>query len=135
MRAPDWKARLVAHLERSSRASYALGQHDCALFAAGAVEAVTGHDPAAAWRGRYSTLNGGLKLLRKAGHQDYIEATAAHLPEIHPSAAAPGDIAVVEDPSTGSLVLGVVQGEMIYVLREDGLGLAPRATLRRAFRT
>ncbi|MDO9639695.1 MAG: hypothetical protein Q7J44_14235 [Pseudotabrizicola sp.] len=134
-RRPDWQARLTGYLIGCARAPYQLGQHDCALFAAGAVEAVTGSDPAYAWRGRYATKAEGFRALKRAGHTDHIAATAAALPEIDPVFAAPGDIACVADPQAGGLVLGVVQGELIYVLREDGLGLLPHAAMQRAFRT
>lgn len=133
MRLPDWKARLTAYLTQAAPRPYCLGQHDCALFAAGGVQAVTGLDPAAAWRGTYATKAAGLTALRRAGHADHIAATAAALPEIHPALAAPGDIAVVTDGGAGAL--GIVQGEMVYVLREDGLGLVPRSAMTRAFRT
>lgn len=135
MRLPDWKARLAEYVTRCAQQPYELGQHDCALFAAGAVEAVSGSDPAAEWRGRYTTKVGGLRALARAGHADHIAATAATLPEIPPAFAAVGDIACVEDPESRQAVLGVVQGELVYVLREAGLGLMPRAAITRAFRT
>lgn len=135
MRRRDWKARLTDFVVRAAREPYALGRHDCALFAAGAVEAVTGHDPAADWRGDYGSKTAGLRALRQAGHADHIAVAAALLEEIHPAFAAAGDIAVVADDPTGASVLGVVQGEMVYVLRETGLGLVPRTAMTRAFRT
>jgi hypothetical protein len=135
MRLPDWKARLTEYVATCARTPYALGQHDCALFAAGAVEAVSGVDPAAAWRGRYQTKEGGLRVLKRAGVTDHIAATAAALPEIAPAFAAAGDVACVMDEASGGLALGVVQGELVYVLRPDGLGLVPRSTMTRAFRT
>ena len=135
MRVADWKARLSAYVATCARTPYALGSHDCALFAAGAVDAVTGTDPAAKWRGAYRSKEGGLRALKRAGYSDHIEATAAVLPEIHPAFAAEGDIAYVSDAATGQTALGVVQGELVYVLREDGLGLLPRAAMTRAFRT
>lgn len=135
MRRPDWKVRLTDYVARAARVPYAIGRHDCALFAAGAVEAVTGRDPASGWRGAYDTKIAGLKALRRAGHDDHLAATAALLEEIHPAFAAAGDIAAVRDAESGSLVLGVVQGEMVYVLRETGLGLVPRSAMVRAFRT
>lgn len=134
MRLPDWKPRLTCYLAASARKPYAIGTHDCALFAAGAVEAVTGHDPAAAWRGAYASKAGGLRLLQAAGHRDHFDATAAALKEIRPSFAAAGDIAAVHD-GVGQTALGVVQGEMVYVLRETGLGLVPRTAMFRAWRT
>lgn len=132
MRCPDWKGRLTAYLIAAASRPYSLGQHDCALFAAGAVDAQRGLDPARDWRGRYDTKLGGLRLLRAAGHEDHIAATAALLEEIRPVFAAGGDVAMVSEADAPSL--GVVQGEMVYVLRPDGLGLVPRAMIVRAWR-
>lgn len=134
MRLPDWKPRLTRYLAAAARKPYALGAHDCALFAAGAVNAVTGQDPAAAWRGGYDTKTGGLRLLQAAGYRDHFQATSAALEAIAPSFAAAGDIAAVHD-GAGQTALGVVQGEMVYVLRETGLGLVPRTSMFRAWRT
>ncbi len=134
MRLWNWKSRLAAFLTASAAQPYAIGHHDCALFAAGAVMAVTGHDPGDAFRGRYRSKTGGLRLVRAAGHTDHIAVFAAALEEIAPSFAAPGDVAVVMHPQDGPL-LGVVQGESIYVLGENGLGHASRALMVRAFRT
>lgn len=133
MRLPDWKARLTDYLTQCARQPYVLGRHDCALFAAGAVEAVCGIDPAAAWRGQYITKSAGLRLVRKAGHADHVAVSAAQLEEIAPPFAAAGDIAVMT--CEGAQLLGVVQGEGVYVLRRAGLGIVPRAMMQRAFRT
>lgn len=133
MRLPDWKARLNAYVTACARQPYAMGQHDCALFAAGAMEAVCGIDPAVLWRGKYITKSAGLRLVRRAGHADHIAVFAALLDEIAPAYAAAGDIAVVAGEATA--LLGVVQGEGVYVLRPEGLGIVPRAMMQRAFRT
>ena len=66
MRLPDWKTHLIAYLADAARKSYQPGVHDCALFSAGAVLAMTGVDLAAGWRGRYTTLTRGLRVLRHA---------------------------------------------------------------------
>jgi hypothetical protein len=135
MRFTDWKSRLVGYLAVAARTPFAEGRHDCALFLAGGVEAMTGVDPAAAWRGRNTTTRGGLRMLRKASFADHIAAVAATLPEIAPAFAAVGDAAVVADPQMSDVfALGIVQGEMIYVLRPGGLGLMPMTSALRAFR-
>jgi len=130
-RTHDWRGRLTAFLAAKARAPFVYGEHDCALFAAGAVEAMTGVDPAAEWRGRYTTWRGGLRVLRAAGHADHVAAVAALLTEVPPAFAAAGDLAVVV--GEGGPALGVVQGELIYVLRPEGLALVPFETASRAF--
>lgn len=132
MRYADWKLRLIQYLGDAARKPFEPGMHDCALFSAGAVAAMTGTDYAADWRGRYTTLLGGSRVLRRAGFADHIALAAAHLEEIAPAFAAPGDLAVI-NYDLGQ-VLGVVQGEGVYVLTLDRLGLLPLADAARAFR-
>lgn len=132
MRQPDWKLRLIQYLSEAARTPFAPGRHDCALFAAGAVEAMTGMDYARPFKGRYTTLKGGLRILREAGFADAVALAAAWLPEIAPAFAAPGDLAVI-DTAAGP-ALGVVQGAGIYVLTPDRLGVVPLLGASRAFR-
>ncbi|ARC35930.1 hypothetical protein A6J80_05615 [Paracoccus yeei] len=123
-RLPDWQARLHAWLGQIDGRPVRPGRHDCCLFGASAVEAQTGVDLAAPWRGRYTTMAGGRRVLRKAGYADHIALMAAHLPEVHPAYACEGDLAVVPTPEGPAV--GVFQGSAIYVLTETGkLGLAP----------
>ena len=59
----NWTAPLIEYLAAAARRPFKPGHHDCALFAAGAVAAMTGTDFAAQWRGRYTTLRGGLRVI------------------------------------------------------------------------
>lgn len=132
MRRADWHNRLVQYLSEVIYAPPEMGRHDCALFLAGAVEAMTGADYAAPYRGRYTTMQGGLRILRKDGFADHIALAAHHLEEIPVAFAAPGDGAVVE--TEDGPALGVMQGEMIYVVGVRGSAVVPRARATRAFR-
>ncbi|KGJ19303.1 DUF6950 family protein [Paracoccus sanguinis] len=126
MRLYNWEARLSSYLVRVAREGFGWGRHDCALFAAGGVEAVTGRDPAAPWRGRYATRREGMRLIRAAGHADHVAAAAALLPEVPAAMVLPGDLAVLPGVD-GQPALGIVQGALVYVLRAEGpgLGLVP----------
>ena len=106
-RLPDWRARLNRYVADSARQEFRLGRMDCALFAAGAVEAMTGEDPARDLRGRYRRVADGERLL--------------------------GDLAEVEDLN-GRPALGVVQGERVYVRMPRALGTIPLLSARRAFK-
>lgn len=124
-RYPDWRARLTAYLAAGAREPFAYGRHDCALFAAGAVAAMTGIDLAAPFRGRYRSLRGGLRVMRAAGYADHVALAAAHLPACDPARALPGDLAVFDTPD--GRALGVVQGPGVYVLGPSGaLSIMPR---------
>ncbi|PKP67337.1 MAG: hypothetical protein CVT86_01940 [Alphaproteobacteria bacterium HGW-Alphaproteobacteria-8] len=131
-RLPDWKPRLTAWLGATARRPFAEGENDCALFFAGAVEAMTGTDIAARWRGRYCTTKAGLRALRRAGFADHVALAATLFDEVPPAYARIGDCAVV--PTAEGPALGIVQGELIYVLGPAGLSRLPRARATRAFR-
>ena len=128
----DWIQRLVTYVSACHRTPYQPGRHDCALFAAGAVQAMTGVDPAAEFRGRYRTVRGGLRILRKLGHADHVALTVSVLPEIPVAMARAGDIAVLDGDDGPAM--GVVQGERVYVLRPDGVGTMLLTDAHRAFK-
>ena len=128
----DWRARLGDYLATEARRPFEYGTSDCALFAAGALNAMTGTDPSAAYRGRYTTLRGGLRILRKDGFRDHVDRAAALLTEVPSQRAQVGDIAVVETSDGPSL--GVVQGEWVAVRTMSGLGFVPVDQAIRVFR-
>ena len=120
----DWQARLHVYLASVARAPLAYGQHDCALFAADAICAMTGLDLAARYRGRYDSLAGGLQLLVGDGFADHVALARAQLAQGAIAMAMPGDVAVFETDQGSAL--GVVQGASVYVLHPGGmLGLVP----------
>ena len=134
-RLPGWQGRLAVWLAACRQRPFAWGRHDCALFIADAVEAMTGEDLAAGWRGRYSTALGARRVLRRAGHDSPLDVVAAALPEVLPAAALPGDVAAIPAETEGDWpALGIVQGAQVYVLRPEGLGLVGRGRIARAWR-
>lgn len=128
----DWRPRLVDYLARIRAEPLVYGSHDCALFVAGAVEAMTGADPATAYRGTYTSLKTGLKRLGSAGLADHVALVRSLLDEVPPAFAMVGDVAVIGE--VGTPALGVFEGENILVLQETGLGLIPRSAATLAFR-
>jgi hypothetical protein len=122
-RLPDWRARLGAHIAAHRTRPFAYGAHDCATFAAGAVQAVTGSDPAAGLTG-YTTRAGGLRRLRRNGLEDHVAFVASRFAEIPVACAQQGDLAVIE--AAGGLSLGVVCGAFVLApTRPSGLAVVP----------
>lgn len=130
-RHPDWRGRLARYVSGVVRARFRPGTHDCAMFAAGAIEAMTGEDMAAEFRG-YRTLEEGRAALAAAGFGGMGDVVAARLTEVSPQFAQVGDLAILEEK--GEEAFGIVQGPFIYVLRVEGLGLVPVSRARRVFR-
>ncbi len=135
VRLHDWRARFAAEVDRLKHTPFAWGSHDCGPGLAGnLVLAITGVDCAAQWRGSYASPAEGLARMREAGFDNLGDMVAAMLPEIHPSAARIGDVAAIEVDTPFGYALGVVNGERIFVLREDGMGTVELLDAKRAFR-
>lgn len=134
-RLPDWPTRLHSFIDGVKHRSHRYGQFDCwDGFGAGVVQALTGEDPATPYRGRYASAIGAVRVMRNDGHRTLADLVASHLPEIHVSAARLGDLAAVAEESAFGYALGIVNGERLLVLREDGLGSVDLLSATRAFR-
>lgn len=107
----DWRSRLSAYVAASLPVPFAWGTHDCVLFAAGGVKAMTGIDFGADIRGQYATPSEARCLLRSAGHKRLDDMVASHFPEVPQALAADGDIAVFWNDKRQ--MLGLIMGEMI----------------------
>lgn len=136
IRKPGWIAAYHDVIEDIRRTPFDWSAHECATgLAARVVEAITGHDFAAEYRGRYTTAAGAYRVMRHAGFENLADLAASCLPEYeHPSQAHIGDIVAIEDSSIFTFVLGVVSGERIHALSEAGLGTVDRSKAVRAFR-
>ncbi len=104
------------------------GAHDCGLFAAGWVVACTGQDYADQWRGNYRSMADAQAMLEANGFSDHVEYVASVLPEVAPSMAQTGDIAVVDGRA-----LGIFASDRVFVLRPDGLGHVSRMQAIKGF--
>lgn len=124
MKYPDWRLRLTNYIGASAREPFEVGKHDCALFWAGAVEAMTGVDHAASYRGQYKTFKAGRELIGG----DLAAHVGSIFEEVPPALAQVGDLVMIKD------ACGVVQGEHIYVLGRGGVSTTPLTRATKAFR-
>ncbi|WP_417656195.1 DUF6950 family protein [Pseudidiomarina aestuarii] len=123
MRVKDWPTRLIQLLQQRRTMPFEWGVNDCCLFAADAIEAVTGEDPAPEFRDRYSTELGSMRVLKREGYESIEAVLRAKLGEPNPrQAPARGDIVLVD--YMGTLTVGVYFN-CAWVLSEDGLVQAP----------
>lgn len=96
----DWQTALSAYIAECEGRPFAWGSHDCAMFAAGAVLAMTGTDIAAEFRGRYSTEAGSVRALKRYGHGTLEATLDAKLPAVPIGFARRGDL-VMRDEAVG----------------------------------
>lgn len=118
-RVTDWRDKLHDYIDSVRRSSFVYGELDCALFAAGAVQAMTGEDPAEGMRGAYHSHEEGIEVLNSNGYLDHIDAAAAMFQSISPAQAQHGDLVLIE---TGEgLGFGVIGGGRIFAMGTRGL--------------
>lgn len=118
----DTEHRLLNLLQAPGPA-FAWGRHDCFLWAADAVRALTGQDPAADLRGTYSTARGALRRLRALGGMQALAAQRFG-PQVPVSQAQAGAVvllppAVCADQTGAYGALGVV----VQCMASTGWGL------------
>jgi hypothetical protein len=115
MRISTWEQALANYIAIKRHEPFEYGVNDCCLFAAGAVEAVTGEDPMSEFRGKYDSLKGSLKAIKDIG-AGTLEATLdGKFPEVAIGNAQRGDLAFLDDS------VGVVMGGFAYFVSDDGL--------------
>ncbi|MEO1986257.1 MAG: hypothetical protein ABGX47_06310 [Martelella sp.] len=134
-RRPDWRPRLFAFISGLKTMDFKWGSDDCfAALAAGAVETMTGIDPAAPLRGRYHDEASAGALLADLGHDGLAGLMRSMMPEAPVAMARVGDIALVADDNEVGGALGVVIGARVVVLRQIGTGTMPLLAAQTAFK-
>jgi len=133
----DWPSRLLRAVEEHRCKPFSWGESDCCLFVCDCILAMTGHDPAAPFRGRYRTALGAYRALRRycGGGLGEIAAACGYA-EVSPSMAQRGDVVLVNAPECqpGGKALGICLGVHIATQSAFGLIFEPRARALRAWR-
>lgn len=117
MRRNDWQLRLEAFARSRASRPFAWGSNDCALFAADAVEAITGEHLCEDLRG-YAGVREALKMLKEHGGVRGIASRALGEP-IPVRMAAIGDVVVV--PAGKREALGICNGGTVIVPGPGGM--------------
>lgn len=131
-RLSTWEADLAAYIASVRSLPYAYGKHDCGMFAAGAVLAMTGEDPGAPFRGQYANEIGCAKALKKFGAGDLVSTLDSLFTPCLAGFARRGDLV------WNGTAVGVSMGaHALFVGQEgdrEGLIRVPRAEWTRAWR-
>jgi len=146
-RVPHWDTRAFhTYLLTHSKTPHRWGSHDCCLGAANAIEAFTGVDLAADFRGKYSTEAEALALIHSVTGGTTVEDAAAWCAQKHglvewvrnglpaPLFAQRGDLVVLNDG--GTLIAGVVhlKGTHAVTVGADGLKMLSIRAIKRAWK-
>ncbi len=129
MRLPGWDAALVEEIDRARGLAFAWGQHDCATWAFDVRRRLTGQDAAAAWRGRYGTAAGSVRVMRRLGWRTLPAMGCGLLGDpIQPLCAQRGDIVICEG------AFGVCAGAVAVFVAPMGLTERPMKDASMAWR-
>lgn len=140
-RCSDWASRLDLFLTQNAARCFLYGTWDCCLFVCDAIEAMTAHDLAVEWRGRYHSAKEAKILIRKfcggrtASLAALVERVAEHvgMPEIDVMHAQRGDVALFRRAGTWSLGLIGLGGQVI-VPYANGLMVVSKLKASRAWK-
>lgn len=138
-RLTDWEERLGLFIAENRERQFAWGEWDCILFACAAVEAMTGTDPAAEYRGRYDDAKGAALALRELGQGTLVKTIDATFPHRPFGKAQRGDIVLFRG-SAGICMgaFGLFVGEealadAIATPKREGLVSIPRSLFEKAW--
>lgn len=134
----DWDARLLAFVEARRAQPFAWGVSDCCLFACDAILEISGEDPAAWFRGRYSDVRGAAAALREFSDGGTLGDVAARLArelgrdEIALAFASRGDCVLIDGEGAGH-ALAIVLDHRIVAQGPAGLVFLDRGAVLRAW--
>ena len=129
MRYPDWPIRLNEYINSLHGKEWDMGTWDCCVFAAGAVEAMTGVDHMPEFRGHYDSWPSSDQALEEIGQGDLYRTIRAKFgPPVIGVKGQKGDLAFMD----GSL--GLVLGRTGMFLGEGGFRIVSLTQIQKAFR-
>jgi len=134
-KADNWERALSEIITLHRTTPFKWGSHDCAVFAANVIWAISGEDPARELRGTYKSAQQAKGALKRRGHTllSFVDSKFARLQRV--SMAKRGDLVFYRDeksPFKGSL--GVCEGLYSWFADEHGLKPIKTADCHHAWR-
>lgn len=131
-----WPSALERVIHKARAKAFRRGRHDCALFVASCIWAMTGVDFSEPFRGKYRTPDGAAALLNAQGAATLGDFVTLKLgAPVKPLQAGRGDVAEFMTPNDG-LSLGIIDnsGRRIATVAEKGLIFIDKKSATRAWR-
>lgn len=141
IRVADWQTRLERFLAGHREHEFRYGSWDCALFVCDAIKLMTGVDPAAGFRGNYSSRTEALVAIRAySGKRSLLALTERitsemKMREVPALLAGRGDVVLIRRAKADvSLGLIALNGRSILTVSRGGLCAVPLSLALRAWR-
>jgi len=133
-RLPDWDKRMVLVTARHMREPQAWGTSDCITRAADVVEALTGFDPVAEFRGKYHTEEGAAVIMRRRKCENVEQLLEKYFEPVGRLSAQRGDLVTVEED--GVIAAAYVTEYGIAISTARGTVFRPQTShgIRKAFK-
>lgn len=128
----DWQLEFAKCVAENQSKPFVWGEHDCVLWAANAVLAITGFDAAEGFRDTYSGALGAAKLLKDFGGMEALVTTKLEREPTHPAFANVGDVLMVLQD--GNPMLAVCNGETMLAPGLEGLVALPTLSAVKAWK-
>lgn len=122
VRAADWEAAMNGALVDAEALPFAWGRWDCVHFVASVVEAMTGADPLADYRGAYASEAEAWTLLAERDGNLRAACKRVFGGMIKPGFARRGDVVMLR----GGMAIGICIGANAVFASDDGAGLVVR---------
>lgn len=128
----DWQIDFANCVAENMYKPFEWGSHDCMLWAANLVSAITGYDPAIDFRGEYISALGAARLLKEVGGMEAVTTLNLGSEPISKNFANVGDIMLVLQE--GQPMLAVCNGETMLAPGPFGLVSLPTLSAEKAWR-
>jgi len=134
----NWPERLAELIEGRLEKPFEWARNDCVTFACDAIEAVTGENPAATFRQRYSTEVGARETVADYG-PDLEAAVTVQMAKLGYSetsirTATRGDVALYDGPLGAGLGVLGMDGKSVLAPGPEGLRAIPLSECKRTWK-
>ncbi|MFC5989673.1 DUF6950 family protein [Limoniibacter endophyticus] len=110
---------------------YSYGVSDCFFLGCRVADTLSGTSMCETYKGRYRTLAGAQRTLRREGHTSLVTFFSAHLEPCAPAAARLGDIAIIQLGDAEHV--GVCVGSKFLTKTETGASFHDVSRVKAAF--
>lgn len=117
-RFPDWEQRFYSQIENWRGQPFQWGRHDCATCAADLIQAMTGEDIMAEFRGLYSSQKDALKTIKQAGYASLDELVTSKLQALDS----------LHQAQRGDVLLCQTDGPPFLAVKAGSVAIAPGKT-------
>jgi len=127
----DWERRLHLWLGDAMQREFRYGDFDCVILCGDCVQAITGTDPIAYWRGKYDSPLSAYRLLYRDAVSLQDAVTQRLGDPINPRKAQRGDVLCVTMPDKPDRqYVGIDLGESVVLPQRRGIRLHDKRDVR-----